>query len=275
MIILISGCASKEKEQLYSKDEAEKKFIQICKDEYNWDINTQSVGNTFWVYLPYQKNVFKFKASRFGQTNKCTVSYLDGNFSGDGFYFEYQISDLLKNEEDKGYTYGLIDELNEDFYRLLSTIYRVYFNAEQEPEFYVIIMADIINGMEISYIIYNQDLKKVYNNAIASEEYYKRILQEVTGNLAIINDKTGRYLNREEVILGEFLTKQIAQRIRMHFSGTSANSCTIPEEEIIKIIAYCLRTYEFKDFSQVTLKNLSSKREITQYRRELEAIKEF
>jgi len=264
--ILICGCGFKE-EQLYSKDEAERKFVQICKDEYNWDVNTKLIGNTFWIYIPYQQDILQFKVNRFPQISKFAVASLKGNFLNKTLYFEYQIAPLVKSEEDKGFTNALVDKVNEDFYHLLNVIYRVYFNAQQQPEFYVIVIADITNGIEIIYTIYNDDLKKAYNDAIASEEYYKRILQDIRGSPTIINDKTGRHLTYNKIDLGQFLAQQIVQRIRIKFLGGDSELLKVTQEkisdEILKIISYCLGAYEFQDFSMVILEDLSTGNQIT------------
>ena len=262
IIILISGCGLGKKEELYSKDEAERKFIQICRQEYNWDINTRSIGNTLWIYLPYEHDILNFKANRYAQMSKFTISFLKGDFDEQEFYFEYHIIPLPKSEEDKGYTYGFIEQASEDFRNLLNVIHRVYFNAEQQPEFYVLVMADIANGVEAVYTIYNEDLKKIYNYVIHSEETSKRFLQDIRGNLEIVQDRTGRHLIYEEINLGQFLAKQIVHRIRYRFltadSGLQRTSKEEISEEILKIISYCLGAYEFKDFEKVILKDLSS-----------------
>lgn len=275
IIILLGGCGLKKEEPLYSKDEAEKKLIQVGKDEYGWDVNTNFTGNTLWIYIPYEHDIFKFKASRFAQMNKFSVAFLKGNFEEQTFYLDYQIAPLLESEPDKGYTYSLTNEVSEDFHHLLNLIYRVYFNAKQQPEFYVVVMADITNGVEVIYTIYGLDLKKAYNNAVPGQEYYKRILQEIRGSFLFINDKTGRHLTYEEVIFRQFLAKQIAHRIRIKFLSANFKLQGTVEEEILRIISYCLRTYEFQDFSSVTLNNLSTREQITESRGALEEIKEF
>jgi len=274
-VVLIYGCGLSEDEELYSKDMAERKFIQICREEYNWDVNTKLIDNTLWIYIPYEQGIFQMKANRYAQISKCAISSLEGKFSNRIFYFEYQITPLLRTQEDKGYTYGLAEEISEDFRSLLNAIYRVYFNTKQSPEFYVIVMADTANGVEISYTIYNEDLKKMYNNALAGEEQYKRLLQDIRGSLAIINDKEGRHLTCHRINLGQFLTEQIIQRIRLKFFGADSKLCQVPEEEIWKIISYVMHTYQFQDFLKVNLRNLSSGTEAGMSRWDLEGIKEF
>ncbi|MFH1678227.1 MAG: hypothetical protein ABH914_01220, partial [Candidatus Omnitrophota bacterium] len=274
-ILSISGCGAKGNDRLSSKDEAEIKFIRICKDEYKWDVNTKLIGNTLWLYLPQEKDIFKFEANRFAKISRCTLGYLKGGFSDGKFFFEYQVLPLPKSEEDKGYTSNYTEQSSKFMRNIFDAIYRVYFNAEEPPKFYVIVMADITNGVEIIYTIYNEDLKRGYNNAIASEEFYKRILRDTIGNLAIVNDKAGRHLTYKEINFEQFLTEQIVQRIRIKFYGADAKICNTPEEEIFKIFAYCFMTYEFNDYSQVILEDLSSGYRAIKSRAELENIKEF
>ena len=73
----------------------------------------------------------------------------------------------------------------------------------------------------------------------------------------------------------EDVKKQIVQRIRIKFLGADVKSCTAPQEEILKIISYCLGTYEFQDFWEVTLVDLSTGAQTTQSRLALEEIEEL
>lgn len=273
IIILIPACGVQE-DKLYSKDEAEIRFIRICKDEYNWDVNTKFIGNTLWIYLPYKKDILRFEASRFTQINKCAVGYIDGDFIDGQFYFEYEVIPLSKSREDKGVTNSLVEEARENLHNLNNVIFRVYFNAQQQPEFYVIVMADIKNGVEVIQTIYNEDLKKGYSYVFSMEEFSRRILQDIQGSLSIINDTTGRHLNYKQMELSQFLTKQIVQRIQLESLAFNSKLCNVPEEEIAKIISYCLGSYEFGGFSRVILKNLSSGIQTVLTRWELAEIKE-
>ena len=75
------GCQSGEQLQLLSKDEAEREFNKICKEEYQWNVNTTLAGNTLWIYLPYKKEVLKLKANMFAQPGRYTISHLKGNLA--------------------------------------------------------------------------------------------------------------------------------------------------------------------------------------------------
>ncbi|MGD9014554.1 MAG: hypothetical protein PVI33_00815 [Candidatus Omnitrophota bacterium] len=275
--ILISGCAIKEEEQLYTKSEAEQKFIQICKNEYNWNVNTAYVGSALWIYIPFDEDILKFKVNKFPQINRFSVGFLNGEYTKETFQFEYQITPLAKSEEDRGFTYSLTDKVSQDFHHLLQTIQRVFFNAEEEqqPEFYVLVLADIVNGVEAKYTIYALDLKKAFSYALPWEEYYKRILQDMRGDLAIIHDKTGRHLTYEEITLGQFLAKQIVQRIRLRFLSMDFKLTGTIEEEILEIISYCLGTYEFIDYLMVVLNDLTTEGKTITYRLDIEETTEL
>ncbi len=276
IVILISGCGLNEEEQLYSRSIAEGKFIQICKDEYNLDVNTKFAGNTLWIYIPYQRDILTFKATDSPQMSKFAVPFVKGSLAEERFYFEYHIIPMVKPEEHKGYTTDFSEKVTEDFYHLLNVIYRVYFNAQQQPEFYVIVMADIVNGVEFMRTIYNEDLKKIFNHVITTEEYSRRILQDINGSPEIINDRIGKHLTYRQINLGQFLAEQIVQRIRFKFLSADFKLQGTIQEEILRIISYCLHTYEFRGFLMVSLKDLSTGAETTKSRLSLlEEIKEF
>jgi hypothetical protein len=98
-----------------------------------------------------------------------------------------------------------------------------------------------------------------------------------------INDLTGTHLKAENIYMPDFLAKQIAQRIAallqednykkyfkieksegkyegkkfvFEYSLTKISEPKNPvdyKQEILHTIAYCVKTYEFKDFSEVEI----------------------
>ncbi len=258
--LLLAGCSQK-KEEPYTRTESEIEFNRICEEEYDWNIHTKFVGNTFWVYHPYNEQIIKYTASRFlVPTSKFLVDFAEGQFSEDTFRLKYQITELSAVTENSGIATDLMLEAKEDYYNLVNVILRVFFNmqAKQQPEFYVIILADIYNGVELSYTIYHEDLKKTISQAIAGFDYSKRILQDFKGNMLIVGDEVGEHLDYEEIYFDDFLAKQIANRVRIEFTSPSFKPENSIEEEIFKIITYCLRTYEFRKLSRVILDDLAA-----------------
>ena len=262
-----------EKDPLYPRDEAEKKFVEICRKEYKWEVSTRLVGNALWIYQPYRENILEWKASRFPQSNTCLSAHIQGNFANRSFNLEYQIIPLLKPQEDKGYTFEIVSKISENFQYLLNVIYRVYFNAEEQPEFYVIVIADINNGIEMERIIYNDDLKMMLSGAMPMEESYKRILNDTRGGRQIINSTGGAHLDYRPIEFSRFLSDQIVQRIFLKFREADSSVCALPEEEILRIASYVMRTYGFREYSKFILRNLSSGTETEIYRWALEESK--
>ena len=271
---LYSGC-SRQEVKLYPKTEAEEGFIRFCKEEFNRDVITRHVDDTLWIYLPYEEDILKFQVNKFPQIPKFTVVFIDGNLKDAALRFEYQIVALSKTEKNKGYSYNFTEETNKDFGLLLYGIRDKYFNAEHQPKFYIIVLADLINGVEFQYTIYGTDLKKYLDQAITPSEYYNRMLQDLRGNVLIIGDKIGRHLSYEKLEFSQFLVEQIMQRIRFKFTKADFKLETTTEEEIFKIISYCADTYEFREFSKVVLENLESQDIITINQPALAEFKEF
>ena len=266
---LLCGCEiSKEKD--YDKEEAEREFLRICRQEYDYDLSTRLTGNTLWIYLPFKSDVLRFTASRFAQENKCVAAYVEGNFNEQRFYLDYEIVDLFKPPEDTGVTHNLFDTARDAIQNLQNTIFRVYFNSDTQPEFYAIVISDIKNGVELIQIINHEDLVKAFNYVIVGEEFNKRALFEVKGDLFITNDETGRHIDYREIAMTEFLAKQITQRIRNATSEPLSLICEDTQTWILETIAYCFDAYDFKNIDSVTINNLSTGEKIVKDWIELE-----
>jgi len=133
------------------------------------------------------------------------------------------------------------------------------------PEFFVMVFADIKNGVGIKAINYFPDMKMALSNppAISNEEYIKRYVFELFGDEKIIGDKTGDRLKTEEIVLGDFLAKQIENRIKYQFTQSGFPPVGEVRDEIWTIVAETFRLYEFKDFNQIKLIDLKTQQEST------------
>ena len=274
LAVLTSGCEFK-KSKNYTKTEAEEKFIRVCKEEYGWKINTIYIGDTLWIYLPYEEAVLRFMADKYPQISGFSVDYISGELVDGVLRIEYQIQPLSKTDEHKGYTYGFTEKVAEDFSKLTMAIHPIFFSSEQPPEFYTIVVADIVNGVELIYTVYGEDMKKALSYILPQQEYSKRVLSDIKGSTAIIKDTIGRHLTYQEIKFDWFLIEQIKQRARMRFLKPGFKLKTSAEDEILKVISNCVRAYEFKEFWKVILMDLSTGAQTSVSRQIVETIRQF
>lgn len=246
-VILFSGCLEKI-EPTYKENDIPRLVKKICKQEYNLEVTTDRVVNTLWIYAPLDKLLHK----------------------------DYGI------KEDKIFDEETVDKLR----NILTTIGRVLISSDNTPEFYALVVSDIKLGLDYMLIGDVLDIKKSYAGVIPWTEANRRYVVRLKASPEAIADTTGKHLQAEEIKLGGFLAEQVAQRITAEFqqeglkkyfkvdksTGSFIDNAFLFEysieplfkppketniqEEILKIIAYCLRSYDFNNFSTVELKNL-------------------
>ena len=268
-ILFLSGCAEK-KPQFITPSEAAKKVVQICKEDYSLDIITHQMGNTLWIYLPFKHHLIDYKAATdpFAKMkksgNKPDLEYIDGNFSANSFNFEYSIDN--KNDfqkKDRGYTSLYTEEFQEAQRAVYTALARAFGDSaesggEKLPEFIVTVITDLEKGLELESILYYEDLKRVSSNPpdLTQEEFLKRYVNELRGDVDGINDLTGKHIKYPDIQLPDFLTKQMINRINFKFQNSDFPPTENSKDEIIQIIQETLKAYQFTDYQSIKLKDL-------------------
>ena len=129
-----------------------------------------------------------------------------------------------------------------------------YVKTEKVPDFFVVIIADTVTGLERKITFYFPDLKRSMTDQFFYEEYSKRILADnPTGNKKIIGDREGNHLKIEEVTWPDFLTRQIINRIRFRYLLSDTPPSENPEDEMLPIIDTTVEAYHFEDFQSAEL----------------------
>lgn len=254
LALLALGCSARI-EPSYKEKDIPEVVKRICKDEYNLDVVTIRTGNTLWIYAPLNK-------------------ILDKDFgAAKDKFFDEEVADKLRN--------------------ILTTIGRVIISSDKAPEFFALLASDINLGLDYTIIGNVLDTKKSYAGFLPWTEANKRFVINIQANPEAIGDKTGVHLKAYDIKLPDFLAKQIAQRIELNFrQKKNADNFEVtsvvseflnksftfdlnikkigPEaekieliDEALKIAAFVIDSYEFKDFEALTLRDLNSNKSIT------------
>ncbi len=252
-LVLLNGCQNSI-EPTYKEDQIPQIVKKICKDEYSLDVTTKRVGSTLWIYAPLQKILHK----EFGQS------------------------------EDKIFD----DDMAEKLRNILTTVGRVLISSDNSPEFYALLASDVNLGIDYAMIGSALDIKKSYSGFIAWPEANKRYVIQFNLEPMAIDDYKGSHLKPIDIKMPDFLALQIAQRISGFFqsegnknnfkvekvegrfnsgafifdysitqTGNLENKTDI-KKEILKTIAYCVKTYDFRDFFSIELTDLATKDKI-------------
>jgi hypothetical protein len=269
--LLLTGCTGQiEKPPVLTVTAAQKKFEEKCLKDFNLHVRSRQVGQTFWVYLPIKDPIFDYEvqkekppAEAKETPNKFVVNFADGKFQNNVFSFEYDIMDKKKSkDEDYGFNSSYTDTYVKNQNNLFTAIYEVFLNTkasdkEVTPLFFVVVITDIKKGIETRSTFYLKDFMRYMSGDIPNDEYMKRFLGDRKGSPAMIGDETGTHLKYTNMTMGEFLSKQIVNRIHFKFQYSDFPPKDNKFDDIvIGIVADTVKYYQFDDFTNVRLNNL-------------------
>ncbi len=229
-------------------------------------------------------------------TSSPTIYFLEGEFNGQDFVIRYDIGSSKKYEKDVGYVSAFSEEYQANQRNILTAISRAYSNFEKitgedqlvervpgdvdfvgamknadhkrmvhsyvqtdkAPDIFVIVMADIENGLELRIFLHLTDLRRAYTDPSFHGEYAKRVVSEQPfGDSRIIGDKTGEHVDFHNILLPEFLAKQMLFRINFKYTRSAFPPTDNPKNEILRAAAETVGSYGFNKFGAVELQDLS------------------
>jgi len=269
-LCFICGCSFSTK-PTYSREGIAKAIQDICKKEYKLDTKVTVAGSTLWIYLPVEDMISKSeKAEKYVERFEIDANkdeFIDGSLK-----LEYLIKNIPEKEKSQSYTYE--KRASEKMNNVWKVLRRVLFSMDRSQEgnelkLFCLVTADIKNGFETRQIFYYQDLKKVSYGMISWNEYQHRTVDETYVSPKIIGDKDGLHLTYKDITLGEFIAGQIKHRINLKFQKPEVGKNADIDKEILKIVIYTIKTYNFRDFATAEFNNLLTQNRITLDRQEV------
>ncbi|MBN1913465.1 MAG: hypothetical protein JW788_03600 [Candidatus Omnitrophica bacterium] len=253
---LLTGCNYRPN-PTYSRENIESSLEKICKIEYGIDIKAKMAGSTLWIYLPIEDMFIKSDTPQ-KYTEKFSIDHTNTRFKSGSLKLEYLIRAVPEKEKIQEFKYNKenLEKINKVFRVIHRTLFSFERGEEKEIRFFSLVVADIKNGIETREIFYVQDLKKVAYNFISWLEYQHRTVQDTAMSFAVLGDKEGKYLNCRDITFEEFIADQIEYRIKLKFQKPEVEQDADIDKEILKIVAYTLKSYNFKDFLAVEIANL-------------------
>ncbi len=271
------GCAKKEPNTKPPLSEAQKNFEKKCREDFDLQVVTRTVGQTIYAYLPTDKPMFDYEAQKENtetaqaKTPKFSVQYADGEFKGNAFNFEYDIIKKTKSsKEDYGYNTAYTDAYIKMQNNLFTAMAETFADVPLENpapkeavlKFFVVVITDIKKGMETRSTIYWLDFKRYMAGDLPYDEYMKRFLSDVKGGQSMIGDETGSHIDYKDIRIEDFLTKQIINRIHFKFERSDFQPPDDYDSTIADIVADTTRYYKFTAFEALRLENLRSNKKL-------------
>ncbi|HLF19084.1 MAG TPA: hypothetical protein VI749_09405 [Candidatus Omnitrophota bacterium] len=261
--LFVVSCAPSPQNVSFSQ--ANQTFLKYCQ-EYKYDCVLREAGNTLWIYLPLEQELVGIKASMEGPSSSnesnasFTVKYLESEFRERTFTIEYDIEKTFSYSKQFGYESAYTEKFQEIQNALLSIIKQSYFDVPkaEAPEFIYFVIADTKNGIETENLLYLDDFKRAMSTppSFTQEEYAKRYISQLRGHQNIIADKTGAHLKVAPVTLGEFLAKQMVNRINFKYQRSMFPPSEDTKNEILEQVKETLNAYSFDGYENVVLKDL-------------------
>ncbi len=266
------------------KTDLEKKFLEsfnkTTKLDYPLYTSTKIVDKTFWIYIATEKELLTINSSPVtgGVTPDKNIKFMDINCQYDNsslninyIYLKYSHEEKTKDRDIFQKTVGGTT-LYQDFApAAIEILQKTYFSIgdiisdTENLNFFVICLANIKNGIKITFVIHRLDMEQFLLNMLPSDEFYNRMILKADGSKDIINDKYGLHIEYKDISLIDFLREQIVSNIKSKVSEMEKYK---PEElktldnldELLLSSVYEVTTkYQFQDFTFVEINNTISK----------------
>lgn len=256
---LVFGC-SLPFEPTYTLENLNPSLVKIADEEYHIHIMSTLAGRTLWIYLPVQEDIFIEADPNKSEedTKRFEVNSIEGYLKDGTMGFQYDAQELpedIKERQKTTFNPNVSDKIN----KVLRSVRRVLFSLKRhkdEPQFFVMAVADTKKGIEMITITFVDDFKKAFYEIISWTEYQHRAVQNIGLSFEAIGDLEGKHLKLQDMDFRSFLIEQMKQRIRIKFNHPEVEKGTDVDREVIKSIKKVLEIYKFEDFSFLELKNL-------------------
>jgi len=228
--------------------------------------------------------------------DKWGIKYIDGKFEDGTFRVAYDIRKDPSYQNDRGIGAANTDEFTATQGHLLSAIHHAYADVEKlpdsdryaevipgnarvpgpkedtarqrlarpdvreetTPDFFVVVIADIVNGIETRMYLHLQDLRRAFVDQGFGEEYVRRVVTDQLGDDRIIGDTGGDHLDAHDLTWPDFLAKQIVYRATLKYTYSALPPLEDPQKQLALIAAETIQAYGFNDFDSVALTDLGA-----------------
>jgi hypothetical protein len=267
LLFFLAGCGGgHEKVKFSVTTSAALQKFEVLSKEAGYSPVFKLTGSTLWVYMPLEEPLMNIQAgessavaSKSPGAAKMSLVYYDVKFNAGEFNIVYDDEMRRTYPSNINYKTSYRESYQQKQQSILNFILRAFYDAK-EPEFIVLVFADIVNGMEAKTIFYFDDMRKASSMppALSTDEYAKRFITEVNGEKGAIGDKEGRHLDWKPLSWPDFLTRQIKHRIAFKFQQSTFPPSQETRQELAQICLDAIKAYDFKDYKAIVLEDIAT-----------------
>jgi len=259
-LLLAAGCTLSNS-PTYVKRDIDKTVENILRREYKTQAHARLVGSTLWIYVPVRDLFEKTKGNDPDDKVKERFELLENeSIIKEGLL---RVSYLVKpvvpeREKDQGYKINkkAMEKINNAWEAIRRVAFSMDPKERDQIQFYVLMAADTVNGLEIRETIYYKDLIKVLYRVISPGEYHHRVTVDSGLRSEVIGDTEGTSIKFVDIKFKDFICKQVEHRVGLKFQKPEVEQSADTDKEIKKILLETLRAYDFTDFSAAEMTNL-------------------
>jgi hypothetical protein len=247
----------------YSKSEVEKAIPRILSAEYKEDAVVRLSGSTLWMYLPLE-DIFEKAEKPEKFLEKFIIEQNNVKFRADQVRCAYLIKTVPEREKSQEYVFNkkAQEKISNSIQVLRRVILSMNRRERDEMRFFILVAADIKNGLELTETIYAQDLIKVTYGFISPDEYRHRVSINSALSLSVVGDKAGKHIEYKDMTLREFIARQIVHRVTLKFQKPEVEQNVDVDKEVARIISETLNIYKMRNISRAWLDNLFTKSKV-------------
>jgi len=231
------------------------------RQEYKTQAVSRLAGSTLWIYIPVKDLFEKTKGNDPDDKIKERFELLENeSILREGLLrVSYLVKPIVpEREKDQGYKINkkALEKINNAWEVLRRIAFSMDRRERDQIQFYVLMGADTVNGLEIRETIYYKDLIKVMYRVISPGEYHHRVVVDSGLRSEVIGDTEGKSVKFTDIKFKDFLCKQIEHRVGLKFQKPEVEQTADTDKEIKKAVLETLRAYEFNEFSAAEMTNL-------------------
>ena len=281
-LLLFSSCSKPPSSPLETTS-LEKEFLEnfqkTAQLHYQLNANTKIVGKTFWIYVATDQELIQIsaKTGMNGFMPEKIIKFMDikcqyeeSVFRSDYIFLKYSPEERKKQQDLFQKTIGgssLYQDFTKATLEILQKVYLAIGDIITETEdlsFFTICLADIVNGIKITFVIHRLDMEQFLTGMLPSDEFYSRMILKTDGSKEIINDKYGISVEYNDISLIDFLEEQIVNNTRSEisemeqFKAEDLEALDKLDDTILENIYTVTTKYEFDNYILIEVENIIS-----------------
>lgn len=260
LVSLAAGCSTSTTPTYASRD-IDKTVEKILRDEYKMKARSRLVGGALWVYVPVDELFERTKGNDPADKirERFEIQENESVLREGLLRVSYLVKPIVpEREKDQGYKISkkAMEKINNAWEVVRRVLFSMSARDREQVQFYVLMAADVSNGLEIRETIYYKDLIKVLYRVISPGEYHHRVAVKSGLRPEVIGDWEGNSVKYADVKFKDFLCNQIEHRVGLKFQKPEVEQSADADKEVRKVVLEVLTIYGFTDFTVAELTNL-------------------